>query len=1067
MRNETLAARLALSLCVAGTAEAKSNGGPRSLLGRIPRIIVLCFLLTWTGLAGAQTTILTEGFEGAFPGSWSVGDSNPSGTTAYWDDVGWDFGGEGAHGGSWKGYCAGIGYGGTASSPTYRDYMTAYMSHSINLSGYSSAQLTFWYKIPSIESGTDRARVYIGSTVVWERSAVTSSWTQVSISLSSYVGGTRTLKFEFYSDYSVTGEGWYLDDIAVTASGLPTVDLAMRNLSVTRPTDASARTFTACSFGIYNYGPALSSGNLLVEYYLSSDTTFGNSDDRKIGDTGFSGVSIGAGSTYNVPLSSTGLSNMVRDWTAVLVGAGNYYVYAKVSCTNATETDPSDNYGRTSSTFLYQHVTAPTRRALLVGINHYDPNYGPGDLPSCVNDANGVRNTLMLGDTLSRWPSANIQTLTDAQATKNAIRAALQNLASQSAAGDLVVFYQSSHGGQNSGTSTYLNTYNADYEDTELGADLALFNSSANVIVVVDACHSGGLFKGEGWPFAQRVRESYRAARGIQLSRMGYPIPMDFGSNIGFMVACNYDETCAAGNPYSVYTKYLLDACTATSADTNTDGEAQFLEIHNYADSHAQLDNPGQDAQSLNDSLLGSLAARTNGHPTQTIQVTWPSAGASWPTGTNGTVTWTCSNFAAPGWVWIYLFKGNVCQGWLKSAPFQNGSNSTTVMLPPDALARTTTQQIAGSDYQIKILWTQNVAVSDFSDYFSVADYRTMRITSPAGGVTWPSGTSRDIIWTVAGNGLPSSGYVWIYLFKGTVCKGWLATKPFQKGSNTKAVVLPPNTPPGTDYRINLLWTQDTAVKCFSQNFTVSAGPTISNITTDASWPSGIAGAVTWTCNSFPSGSRVWIYLFRGSVCKGILGPPYSAPVTNPNGLNTAVVPLPSGLPPGTDYRVNVLWTQDTAVKAFSPSFEVYQGTSGWVLNPQNGHYYRAFTVGMSWTSAKAAAEAMSYSGMQGHLATVTSAQENEWMRTNLSLSIDSRYWIGGRQSPTGQEPAGGWEWITGESWSYTNWGLTQPDDSGGGQDYLLYNHPMGSVGGFWDDNYESTPWGYIVECEP
>jgi len=66
-------------------------------------------------------TVLSEGFEGSFPGSWSVGDANSSGTPAYWDDVDSAFGGEGTHSGSWKGYCADIGNAGTTTSPLYQN----------------------------------------------------------------------------------------------------------------------------------------------------------------------------------------------------------------------------------------------------------------------------------------------------------------------------------------------------------------------------------------------------------------------------------------------------------------------------------------------------------------------------------------------------------------------------------------------------------------------------------------------------------------------------------------------------------------------------------------------------------------------------------------------------------------------------------------------------------------------------------------------------------------------------------------------------------------------------------
>jgi hypothetical protein len=166
-----------------------------------------------------SVTLLSEGFEGSFPADngWSVSDANSAGTAAYWNDVSSSFGGEGTHGGSWKGYCAGSGYAGSSTSPTYQNSMNASMSKSVNLGGLSSASLTFWYKIPSIESGNyDHLRAYIDSTKVFDVSATTTSWTQSTISLNSYLGTNRTLKFEFYSDSSGTAEGAYLDDILVT-----------------------------------------------------------------------------------------------------------------------------------------------------------------------------------------------------------------------------------------------------------------------------------------------------------------------------------------------------------------------------------------------------------------------------------------------------------------------------------------------------------------------------------------------------------------------------------------------------------------------------------------------------------------------------------------------------------------------------------------------------------------------------------------------------------------------------------------------------------------------------------
>src|SRR4051812_31050849 len=84
-------------------------------------VTVLVLLVAQNGWA--QITILSENFEATFPGTWAVADSNPSGTAAYWNKVDLtSFGSPPIHGsGSWAGYCAGIGYSGTALQPTYRD----------------------------------------------------------------------------------------------------------------------------------------------------------------------------------------------------------------------------------------------------------------------------------------------------------------------------------------------------------------------------------------------------------------------------------------------------------------------------------------------------------------------------------------------------------------------------------------------------------------------------------------------------------------------------------------------------------------------------------------------------------------------------------------------------------------------------------------------------------------------------------------------------------------------------------------------------------------------------------
>ena len=172
----------------------------------------------------APVAIFTEGFEGAFPGPWTVADNNPQGTNAFWNDVNSSFGGEATHSGGWKGYCAGVGHGGSTNNPTYQPNMDALMTRSVDLGDYSSATLEFWYKMPSRGSGSDRGQVGVitsGVPVTTQNfETVRSAWTRVEIDLSAHTGrtGLTTILIRFESDSTGQAEGWYLDDIALRAA---------------------------------------------------------------------------------------------------------------------------------------------------------------------------------------------------------------------------------------------------------------------------------------------------------------------------------------------------------------------------------------------------------------------------------------------------------------------------------------------------------------------------------------------------------------------------------------------------------------------------------------------------------------------------------------------------------------------------------------------------------------------------------------------------------------------------------------------------------------------------------
>src|SRR5215213_3756365 len=54
------------------------------------------------------------------------------------------------------------------------------------------------------------------------------------------------------------------------------------------------------------------------------------------------------------------------------------------------------------------------------------------------------------------------------------------------------------------------------------------------------------------------------------------------------------------------------------------------------------------------------------------------------------------------------------------------------------------------------------------------------------------------------------------------------------------------------------------------------------------------------------------------------------------------------------------------------------------VFNPGNGSYYEAVDHDQTWVQANAAAEATFYMGRQGHLATITSQAEQDFVVNNV-----------------------------------------------------------------------------------
>ena len=128
-------------------------------------------------------------------------------------------------------------------------------------------------------------------------------------------------------------------------------------------------------------------------------------------------------------------------------------------------------------------------------------------------------------------------------------------------------------------------------------------------------------------------------------------------------------------------------------------------------------------------------------------------------------------------------------------------------------------------------------------------------------------------------------------------------------------------------------------------------------------------------------------------------------------------------------------------------------------------------TEGASWKNAKTAAEGKTFNGLNGYLATITSAEENAFILSKLP----STSWIGANDVAT----EGTWTWISGPeagttiytggdtvSGQYTNWNSGEPSNSKHGELYENYAafYAAGTEAGKWNDVKETDAFAYIVE---
>lgn len=357
---------------------------------------------------------------------------------------------------------------------------------------------------------------------------------------------------------------------------------------------------------------------------------------------------------------------------------------------------------------LPPRTAAAADYALLVGVNEYAEDYIPSNnwLRGCVPDAQNMEDLLENTKDFHDWNFETVTLLRNNMAVKGSIAAAVDDgdgdgdgdgddgegggegggegepvgirpwiahYAQLAQPGDTFIYFHSSHGGNYSpqdplGRATYLCAYDADYSDAELAHDLLAFQPGVNILVIVDACHSSGLFPIN--PTTPRPQIS-AAVTGFMDS-----VTLDH-AQVGWITAANYDSYSIDGLLGGEFTTAFIQAIQTREDGTapgdivtgNSDGIVDAYEAFLYArqrtlsnESNAQCANAafcstflfaGAPYEFLNVTLEGSetpsihaperyacVAHYTNGFATNDV-----------PLAASSVESWTCSPDVAESFV--------------------------------------------------------------------------------------------------------------------------------------------------------------------------------------------------------------------------------------------------------------------------------------------------------------------------------------------------------------------------------------------------------------------------------
>lgn len=138
------------------------------------------------------------------------------------------------------------------------------------------------------------------------------------------------------------------------------------------------------------------------------------------------------------------------------------------------------------------------------------------------------------------------------------------------------------------------------------------------------------------------------------------------------------------------------------------------------------------------------------------------------------------------------------------------------------------------------------------------------------------------------------------------------------------------------------------------------------------------------------------------------------------------------------------------------------------IMASWNGNDYAVVTNWHgTWDEARQAIATSSTLGSGWDLAAVTTSGEQSFLASLLqSHNAQGEFWLGGWQSNDAVAADTGWNWVSGEPWSYTDWASGEPNDWEGINERYLGMRDINDWQ--WNDEHgNNNILGFIAERDP